>query len=224
MICRSHKTEVICVLWVIKMSEDAELQNKLRIEMVGAEDDVNIAVLLNRFVERSEREGALDIGYGEIDSPIGRLLVAATPAGVVKLSFTWSEEGVLKDLARRVSPRILRSPRLVDDARRQLDEYFEGRRHEFNLSLDRSLSTGFYRRVLDETARIPYGQTCSYQEMAAAAGNAKASRAGRQRPGLQSDPDHRSVSSCVAQRPQPRRVRRWPGGEAGVTRAGGGAR
>ncbi len=61
--------------------------------------------------------------------------------------------------------------------RRELDEYFAGRRREFELALDWALIGPFARRVLQATAAIPYGGVLSYAEVAAEAGSPRGSRA-----------------------------------------------
>lgn len=123
--------------------------------------------------------GLLDVAYASLDSPVGSLLLAATPKGLVRLAYV--EDGdtdtVLTDLARRVSPRVLASPRKLDAPRRALDEYFAGRRAHFELELDWQLMTAFGRRVLEATAAIPYGSVSSYGEVAARAGSPRGSRA-----------------------------------------------
>jgi len=134
--------------------------------------------LAQEFVRRAEREGLLDVAYAEVDSPVGQLLVAATPRGLVRVSFPIEpSEKVLEELAGSVSPRILESPTKLDEARRELERYFEGRLHDFDLPLDWQLTHGFYRKVLRATARIPYGQTRSYKQMAKRAGSPRAVRA-----------------------------------------------
>src|SRR5215211_5293591 len=141
-------------------------------------DPDRIESLLAGLADRAVGEGLLDVGYGTVDSPLGRLLVAATSAGVVRVGFkSDSEAHLLGELARRVSARLLRAPRLVDDARGQLAEYFDGRRRQFEVSLDWRLSAGFRRRVLRATALIPYGETGTYREVATAAGRPRAVRA-----------------------------------------------
>ncbi len=133
---------------------------------------------LKRFVERAEAEGLLDVAYAATDSPFGRLLLAATPRGLVKLNLpSHDEEAALEELARLVSPRIVEAPARLDEARRQLDRYFEGRLTEFDLPLDWRLTHGFRRRAVRAIHRIPYGQTRSYTEIAAGAGNERAVRA-----------------------------------------------
>ena len=74
-------------------------------------------------------------------------------------------------------PRVLEAPARLDEARRELDRYFEGGLTEFDLPLDWRLSHDFRRRVLRAIDRIPYGKTRSYTEVAASAGNARAVRA-----------------------------------------------
>jgi methylated-DNA-[protein]-cysteine S-methyltransferase len=126
----------------------------------------------------AEAAGLLDVAYATYDSPVGLLVLAATPAGLVSVAFTDGEiDAALERLARIVSPRVLRSARRLDEPRRELDEYFAGRRRTFDLQLDRHLTRGFVRRVLDATARIPYGSVSTYGRVAAEAGSPRGSRA-----------------------------------------------
>ena len=124
----------------------------------------------------AEREGLLDVAIAHMDSPIGDLLLAATPLGLVRVSFFGHEE-TLADLAARISPRILESPAQLDDVRRQLDEYFDGRRQRFEIPIDWTLVGEWGRKILGACASIPFGEVRTYGEMAAAAGRPKASRA-----------------------------------------------
>jgi methylated-DNA-[protein]-cysteine S-methyltransferase len=124
--------------------------------------------------------GLLDVAYATLDSPLGALLVAVTPRGLVRVAYLDAgeeEDTVLVDLAARISPRVFAARRPVDDARRQLDEYFERRRHGFDLPIDWRLVHGFGRRVLRATARIPYGGVSSYKEIATEAGSPRGHRA-----------------------------------------------
>jgi methylated-DNA-[protein]-cysteine S-methyltransferase len=126
----------------------------------------------------AEAAGLLDLAYATYDSPVGLLVLAATPAGLVSVTFTDGEiDAALERLARIVSPRVLHSTRRLDEPRRELDEYFAGRRRTFELKLDRHLTRGFVRRVLDATARIPYGSVSTYGRVAAEAGSPRGSRA-----------------------------------------------
>ncbi|HSC02957.1 MAG TPA: methylated-DNA--[protein]-cysteine S-methyltransferase [Solirubrobacteraceae bacterium] len=123
--------------------------------------------------------GLLDVAYATLDSPLGPLLVATTPRGLVRLAYIdyADEDAVLEQLATHVSPRVLAAPRKLDEPRRELDEYFAGRRERFDLPVDWALTRGFARRVLQATAKIPYGATATYKQMAAQAGSPRASRA-----------------------------------------------
>jgi methylated-DNA-[protein]-cysteine S-methyltransferase len=133
---------------------------------------------LNRLAMRAAEEGLLDVAYANVDSPFGPLLVAATPRGLVRVNLpNHDPDGTLEELAERVSPRLLEAPLRLDDARRQLDLYFEGKLTEFELPLDWRLSKDFRLRALRAIARIPYGQTRSYTEIATSAGNERAVRA-----------------------------------------------
>ena len=121
-----------------------------------------------------------DVHYALVDSPIGTLVAASTPRGLATLSYAdrfGGTDGVLDWVAARLSPRILEAPARLDDVRRELDEYFQGRRRDFDLPIDWALVTPFGRRVLQATAAIPFGGVKTYGEMATQAGNPKASRA-----------------------------------------------
>jgi methylated-DNA-[protein]-cysteine S-methyltransferase len=72
---------------------------------------------------------------------------------------------------------VIEAPARLDDVRRQLDEYFEGRRQSFDLGIDWTLARGFTRRVLQSTAKVPFGELATYREVASGAGNAAAVRA-----------------------------------------------
>ena len=134
--------------------------------------------LAERFTDRAVEEGLGDVTYGFAESPFGELLVALTAQGVVKLDYPdrdFDEE--LEMIASRLSPRVLFSPKATDTVRRELGEYFEGKRRDFDVPVDLSLSRGFARKVLSATARIPFGSLSTYREVAAEAGNIKATRA-----------------------------------------------
>jgi methylated-DNA-[protein]-cysteine S-methyltransferase len=128
--------------------------------------------------------GLLDVAYTVVDSPVGSLLIAATPRGLVRIAYVGGggdagadADVVLEALAAGVSPRVLRAPARLDAARRELDEYFSGSRQRFDLRLDWRLAHGFGRRVLRATARIPYGSVSSYKLVATQAGSPRAHRA-----------------------------------------------
>ena len=133
--------------------------------------------LLQALADRAGHERLVDISYDEMDSPLGTLVLAVTELGLVQLSYSNSDPGALEWLAGRLSPRIMRRPSQADSARRQLDEYFNGKRHGFDTPLDWSLIRGFQRRVLEATVAIPFGQVSTYRMVATEAGNALASRA-----------------------------------------------
>lgn len=124
----------------------------------------------------AERAGLLDVAVAHMDSPIGDLLLAATPAGLVRVSF-FSDDETLAELAARISPRIIEAPKQLDDVRRQLDEYFDGDRRRFDIPIDWTLVGEWGRKILAACARIPFGEVRTYGEMAAEAGSPKASRA-----------------------------------------------
>jgi methylated-DNA-[protein]-cysteine S-methyltransferase len=132
--------------------------------------------LTNALMERAAAEGLLDVAYASVDSPLGPLLVASTPRGLVRVAYGEHEE-VLEGLARKLSPRVLEAPGRLDEVRRELDEYFEGRRTDFELPIDWALTRGFTSRVLQATARVGFGRTTTYAEVATQAGSPRAVRA-----------------------------------------------
>lgn len=148
------------------------LQDQLRRSAPTGEELPDLAAL-------AARAGLLDVAYATLDSPVGDLLLAATPGGLVQLAYV--DHGGLDDLlarlAERVSPRVLASPQRLDGPRRELDEYFAGRRRTFACALDQRLMSPFGRRILAATAAIPYGSVSTYAEVAQAAGSPRGARA-----------------------------------------------
>ncbi|MGK2938531.1 MAG: methylated-DNA--[protein]-cysteine S-methyltransferase [Solirubrobacteraceae bacterium] len=140
---------------------------------------VDAAALAARFAVRAAESGDADIAYAVVDTPAGCLVAARTPAGLVRLAyedFNGGVDAVLERLAARLSPRIVEAPARLDDTRRELDEYFAGTRRDFDIPIDWTLTTPFARRVLRATAAIPFGETSTYAQIAAAAGSPKGAR------------------------------------------------
>jgi methylated-DNA-[protein]-cysteine S-methyltransferase len=138
----------------------------------------DLTILRERLAGSAARDGLLDVAYTTIDTPVGPLLLAATGRGLVRVAY--DREGhdrVLDDLARRLSPRVLRAPGRLAPAAREIDEYFTGARTAFDLPLDRSLSSGFRQLVQRHLPDITYGHTQSYKQLAELVGNPRAVRA-----------------------------------------------
>ena len=129
-----------------------------------------------RFRNAAVAEGLLDVAYDLVDTPIGALLVARSERGLCRIEFDPEPERDLEPIARTFGARVLRAPKAVEDARRQLDEYFDGKRQRFDLPLD-VRHADFGRRVLEELARVPYGQVTTYGTLAGKAGRPRAARA-----------------------------------------------
>jgi methylated-DNA-[protein]-cysteine S-methyltransferase len=161
--------------------EDREMQDLLE-ERLGAGARIaprTWSRVRERLAARADAEGLVDVAVARHDSPLGRLVLGATPRGLVRVGLPSEEEdAVLEELARRVSLRVMHADREpLTRAREQLDEYFAGRRRAFALPLDWRLARGFRREVLRATAAIPYGRTASYREVASRAGSPGAVRA-----------------------------------------------
>lgn len=132
-----------------------------------------------RFAERAAAQGAAEVAYAMVDTPVGTATIATTARGLVSVGLpNRALDDFLDELSAVVSSRIVEAPETLDAARRELEEYFEGERAVFDLPLDwRLVPGGFYRKVLRATARLPYGITATYGEIAAKAGNPRAHRA-----------------------------------------------
>lgn len=164
------------------MNPTDPLARQLAADASDASDDGDgrtsaaMAGLRAALAERADREQLVDVAFRTVDSPAGELLLATTDEGLVKVSFGAGDD-VLAELARHVGPRVLRLPARLDDVARQLDEYFAGRRRDFDMALDLRLAHGFRRKVLDELRTVSYGRTVSYAQLAVSSGSARAVRA-----------------------------------------------
>jgi methylated-DNA-[protein]-cysteine S-methyltransferase len=141
-------------------------------------DAQTLAQLRQRLVDTAAGDGLLDVAYRTVDTPVGTLLLAATPVGLVRVAYDIEgHDTVLARLAHAISPRILRAPGRLDDVARQIDEYFAKRRTTFDVAVDLRLADGFRRRVVEHLRDIGYGNRESYATVAAAVGSPKAVRA-----------------------------------------------
>jgi methylated-DNA-[protein]-cysteine S-methyltransferase len=161
------------------MSNDRNRAANSVMDILSAPVDAEtLSRLHNRLEVAAERADVLDVAYTIVDSPVGPLLLAATERGLARVAYASEDhDRVLDTLAQRLSPRILRAPKRLDNAARELDEYFAKRRQLFGLQLDMSLSHGFRQLVQRHLPEIGYGQTRSYREVAELVGNPKAVRA-----------------------------------------------
>ncbi len=153
------------------MNEHAEL-------FATPADAGTLAALHRKLEQAAEDAGLLDVAYRTVDSPVGTLLLAATPRGLVRVAYdVEGHDQVLATLASRLSPRVLHAPKRLDPVARELEEYFSGQRRSFDLPLDLSLSKGFRLLVQQQLPSIGYAQTRSYRQVAELVGNPKAVRA-----------------------------------------------
>ena len=147
-------------------------------ELFATLPETDLGPLHERLVAAAGAAGLLDVAYRTLATPIGELLLAATPEGLVRVAFASEPvDTVLERLAAEVSPRLLHAPGRLDEAARQLEEYFAGRRRGFELAVDLRLAHGFRRAVLAALPAIGYGATASYAAVAAMAGSPRAVRA-----------------------------------------------
>lgn len=159
-------------------------EKQLRAALSGAAGAVDLEDANRALVARAESEGLVDVAYTTVGSPFGEILIAGTERGIVRVAFphrkgtgTRDWEALLEEIAEVISPRIVEAPARLDPARRELDAYFEGKLRDFTVPLDWRLTKGFQGKAIHQIARIPYGETISYGELAARAGNPRAFRA-----------------------------------------------
>jgi len=138
--------------------------------------DADPTYAIEQFSRRATADGLIDVAWATLDSPFGELLLAGTDAGLVAVGLR-EPDAVLERIAAKVSPCVVRVPGRLDQPRRQLDEYFVGKRRRFDLPLDWSMSAGFRRLVLHELVDVPYGEVITYAELARRAANPRAVRA-----------------------------------------------
>lgn len=147
-------------------------------DALPAVDEATTRRLHTRLERAADADGLLDVAYRTLDTPIGKLLVAATPLGLVRIAFELEDhDAIIARLAAQISPRVMRAPARLDAAARELDAYFEGRRIDFDLPLDLRLAHGFRREVLEHLRHVAYGRTASYADLAVLAGRPRAVRA-----------------------------------------------
>lgn len=131
-----------------------------------------------RLIARARREHLVTLGYSVLDSPLGPLWTAVGPRGVATISY--GQEPDTRELRRLVAvfgPGIVPDRKRTDEVARELDQYFAGKRREFDVAADLTGLTPFYRAILRATARVPYGKVTTYRDVARRAGNERASRA-----------------------------------------------
>jgi len=115
--------------------------------------------------------------WNALDAPIGRVLVAVTEAGLVRIGFRRSEASFVAEIERELDADTVRSPARTADVVRQLHAYFAGRRRSFDLPVDLARLTRFQRRVLAAAAAVPAGRVVSYGDIARRIGRPRGSRA-----------------------------------------------
>ena len=179
--------------------------------------------LLESVAAAAVREGLADAIFTRLKTPIGKLLVVQGPEGLVRIAFEGEpEDRALAEVAAALGPNVIGSDRELAVQRDALSEYFEGDTHELDLPVDlRLMHAPFRRSVLEELRQVPRGQTVSYGELAARAGNPKAARAVGTRVRAQPDPDRRPLPPRAARHRRARQLRRRPGAQARAPRARG---
>ena len=152
-----------------------DLERRLRARRAAP---VDLDRLRSRLAARAAAAGLLDVAYGTHDSPLGTLTVFVTPRGLAGIAYPDEPiEQQVDEVASTISARVMAAPERTDGVRRQLDEYFAGDRHRFDVPIDWRALHGFRERVLRATARIPFGAVSTYREIATEAGSPKAYRA-----------------------------------------------
>ncbi|MEO8293279.1 MAG: methylated-DNA--[protein]-cysteine S-methyltransferase [Actinomycetota bacterium] len=152
--------------------------NTTDLKRLVAGDDARAQTLAATLAQEAASRGLLDVAVAELDSPIGRLLVAVTPRGLARVAFEEEDrDRVLAQIAKEISPRILESAAATGEARRELEEFFQAERTRFAVKIDRRLIRGIARDVLRATSAIPYGRMSTYGAVARQIGRPTAARA-----------------------------------------------
>jgi len=126
----------------------------------------------------ADRGGLIDVAVGTVGSPVGELFVAVTPKGLACVGFDDQDRAALEDrFAEDLSPRVVASARATDHVRRQLDEYFGGARRRFEVGIDHRLMSPFVRKVMAQTAKVPFGEVSTYGAVAKGIHHPEAARA-----------------------------------------------
>ena len=147
-------------------------------DALATDEATALTRLHRRLAVDADAAEVLDVAYRTVDTPVGTLLLAATTAGLVRVAYdVEGHDAVLAALADRISPRVLRAPARLDNAARQIDEYFAKRRTVFEVPVDLRLAEGFRRNVIEHLRDIGYGHRESYAAVAAAIGHPRAVRA-----------------------------------------------
>ena len=189
-----------------------------------ADTDADALARLHQTLERAaEEEGLLDVAYRTVDSPVGTLLLAATPRGLVRVAYdVEGHDQVLDTLASRLSPRVLRAPRRLDAVARELEEYFGGRRRSFDLPLDLSLSKGFRLLVQQHLASIGYAADPQLPAGRRARREPEGGTGGRHRLRHQPAAGRAALPPGAPRRRHARRLRRRSGRQDHAAEPGGG--
>ena len=112
-----------------------------------------------------------------VSAPIGRVFVAASDSGLLRVSFRHREESFVDELREHTEADVVRSPARTADIVEQLRDYFAGERRRFDVRLDLRRVSPFQRRVLLAATRVPAGEVVSYGEIARRIGEPGGSRA-----------------------------------------------
>lgn len=154
------------------------IQRDLKALSARADADRASRAAVRELARRATAEGSVDVAVATMDSPVGELVVAVTPRGLVTIAFEGPDrDKLMSRLARDLSPRVLEAAEPTDEARRELEEYFSGDRRRFQVKVDRTLIGPFAQKVLLATSKIEYGQLATYGEIAGRIGRPKAARA-----------------------------------------------
>ena len=133
--------------------------------------------VLDRAYGREADAPAAPVYYSAVPTPIGRIFVAASAGGLVRVSFPRSEASFVGELRRCLGTEPIRSRARTEHIVHQLRAYFAGERRRFDVRLDLSGTSPFQRRVLMAAASVPAGEVVSYGEIARRIGQPHGSRA-----------------------------------------------
>jgi methylated-DNA-[protein]-cysteine S-methyltransferase len=127
-------------------------------------------------ISATQQEENINAAGGIPITPIGAIRVSASPQGVTRVHICAPEEYRNEALPEHQNQNGT-AREILEQTIRQIQEYFEGKRRQFEVAIDWSGLSGFTRRVLQATRKIGYGQISTYGDIAKEIGQTKASRA-----------------------------------------------
>ena len=119
----------------------------------------------------------LILKYSSLSTEIGEIFIASTYKGICDITIGKNENDFVENIKNKYRFEILRDDKHLKNEIKELKEYFNNKLKKFESKLDIREGTKFQRKVWKYLEKIPYGETCSYKQIAKQVGNNKGYRA-----------------------------------------------